>query len=861
MLRYRDSGARRVRNIVTFRPAAVAAALGFCAFSAAATPTFWFNPRFLSDDPSAVADLSRFVMGEEVPPGTYRVDIILNGTLTGTQDIKFIADRNQQGLTPCLPVRLLKEIGVREFIKNVKGGPSGICQPIAELIPEAFTHYDVSRQRLEISVPQAWMQNTARGFIPPDEWDEGVTAGLLNYTFTGNHMSGLSEGDNYFLNLQSGLNLGAWRLRDSSSWMQSSRNTYTADRWQHINTWLERDIIPWRSRLVLGDAATSADVFDSISLRGIQLISDEEMLPDSQRGFAPVIHGIAQGTAIVTVKQNGYQIYQATVPPGPFTISDLYPAGNNGDLQVTVTGQGGSHSWTVPWSTVPYLQREGFTKYALSAGEYRSGLAQQNNPAFVQGTLLRGLPYGWTAYGGTQLSANYHAYSLGLGKNMGRGGAISVDVTSANAVLPDGTRHQGQSLHLLYNKSLTDWGTSIQLAGYRYSTRGFFTLADTAYDRMAGYSITAQDGPLMVQPRYTDYYDLRHSPRGRTQLSISQQTGSSGSLYLSGSSQSWWGTNRTDGMLQAGFSATTGNVTWNLSYSLIRSAWMDGTDRQLALNLSIPLSSWLSPDGSESLRNARIGLNAATGSDNRSTMLGSLSGTLLQDGSLSYSIQQGRSGNGGGYSGNTGLSWRTPWGTPSVGYSNGSGQQQLYYTLSGGMVAHAGGLTLSQPLGDTLILVKAAGAGGIPLSSMPGIRTDHRGYAVIPYASDYRENRVALDVNAFPANTDVDDPVSVVIPTHGAVVMADFKARVGMRTLMTLTHDGKPVPFGATVYSPDTGESGIMGDAGDVYLSGLPPEGTLLAQWGKGPTEQCRAVYHLTASDVQPLIISQATCR
>lgn len=49
-----------------------------------------------------------------------------------------------------------------------------------------------------------------------------------------------------------------------------------------------------------------------------------------------MIHGIARGTAQVTIKQNGYDIYNSTVPPGPFTINDIYAAGNSGDLQVTI---------------------------------------------------------------------------------------------------------------------------------------------------------------------------------------------------------------------------------------------------------------------------------------------------------------------------------------------------------------------------------------------------------------------------------------------------------------------------------------------------------------------------------------------
>jgi outer membrane usher protein len=73
----------------------------------------------------------------------------------------------------------------------------------------------------------------------------------------------------------------------------------------------------------LGDSYTNGDVFDGINFRGAQLASDDNMLPDSQKGFAPVIHGIARGTAQVSVKQNGYEIYQSTVPPGrlPSTIS------------------------------------------------------------------------------------------------------------------------------------------------------------------------------------------------------------------------------------------------------------------------------------------------------------------------------------------------------------------------------------------------------------------------------------------------------------------------------------------------------------------------------------------------------------
>lgn len=118
--------------------------------------------------------------------------------------------------------------------------------------------------------------------------------------------------------MQSGLNPGAWRLRDNSTWSyNSSGSAGSEDKWQHINTWFERDIT----------LALTPDTWRQLYQRrylrrllcGAQLASDDNMLPDSQKGFAPVIHGIARGTAQVTIKQNGYEIYQSTVPPGPFT--------------------------------------------------------------------------------------------------------------------------------------------------------------------------------------------------------------------------------------------------------------------------------------------------------------------------------------------------------------------------------------------------------------------------------------------------------------------------------------------------------------------------------------------------------------
>lgn len=840
-------------------------------YTFSAQAELYFNPRFLADDPAAVADLSGFEKGHELPPGTYRVDIYLNEGYMTTRDVAFHASQGSRELTPCLTRGQLATMGLNTAaVSGMNVLAADACVPLTEMIPDATTRLDVGQQRLHLTIPQAFMGNQARGYIPPERWDHGITAGLLNYNFTGNNVQNDVAGSSSYayLNLQSGLNLGAWRLRDNTTWSYSSGGSSSGNenKWQHVNTWLERDITPLRSRLTLGDSYTNGDVFDGINFRGAQLASDDNMLPDSQKGFAPVIHGIARGTAQVSIKQNGYEIYHSTVPPGPFSINDLYAAGNGGDLQVTVKeADGSSQNFTVPYSSVPVLQREGHTRYAITAGEYRSGNDQQEEPTFFQSTLLHGLPAGWTLYGGTQLADRYRAFNVGVGKNMGLLGALSVDITQANATLPDDSKHQGQSVRFLYNKSLSDVGTNIQLVGYRYSTRGYFSFSDTTYRRMSGYDVETQDGVIQVQPKFTDYYNLAWNKRGKVQVSLTQQLGRTATLYLSGSHQTYWGSDSADEQLQAGLNMAIDDINWTLSYSLTKNAWQDGRDQMLAINVNIPFSHWLRSDSQSVWRHASASYSMSNDLNGRMTNLVGLYGTVLEDNNLSYSVQTGYAGGGEGNSSSTGyatLNYRGGSGNANVGYSRSDGLKQFYYGMSGGVLAHANGITLSQPLNDTVVLIKAPGAEGAKVENQTGVRTDWRGYAVLPYATEYRENRVALDTNTLADNVDLDDAVINVVPTHGAIVRAEFNAHVGMKLLMTLTHRGKPVPFGAMVTSDSSQSSSIVADNGLVYLSGMPLAGKVQVKWGDTANASCVADYRLTAeSQQQRLIQLTAECR
>lgn len=668
--------------------------------------------------------------------------------------------------------------------------------------------------------------------------------------------------------LQSGINIGSWRLRDNSTWSYNSGSSNSSDsnKWQHINTSAERDIIPLRSRLTVGDSYTDGDIFDSVNFRGLKINSTEAMLPDSQHGFAPVIHGIARGTAQVSVKQNGYDVYQTTVPPGPFTIDDINSAANGGDLQVTIKEADGSiQTLYVPYSSVPVLQRAGYTRYALAMGEYRSGNNLQSSPKFVQASLMHGLKGNWTPYGGMQIAEDYQAFNLGIGKDLGLFGAFSFDITQANTTLADDTRHSGQSVKSVYSKSFYQTGTNIQVAGYRYSTQGFYNLSDSAYSRMSGYTVKPPTGDTSEQTLFIDYFNLFYSKRGQEQISISQQLGHYGTTFFSASRQSYWNTSRSDQQISFGLNVPLGDITTSLNYSYSNNIWQNDRDHLLAFTLNVPFSHWMRTDSQSAFRNSNASYSMSNDLKGGMTNLSGVYGTLLPDNNLNYSVQVGNTQGGNTSSGTSGyssLNYRGAYGNTNVGYSRSGDSSQIYYGMSGGIIAHADGITFGQPLGDTMVLVKAPGADNVKIENQTGIHTDWRGYAILPFATEYRENRVALNANSLADNVELDETVVTVIPTHGAIARATFNAQIGGKVLMTLKYGNKSVPFGAIVTHGENKNGSIVAENGQVYLTGLPQSGKLQVSWGNDKNSNCIVDYKLPAVSPGTLLNQQtAICR
>ncbi|MDC9588240.1 fimbrial biogenesis outer membrane usher protein [Xenorhabdus sp. XENO-10] len=783
-------------------------------------------------------DLSIFQAGIQ-PPGVYWVDIYLNSKLVNERNIEFILVDGK--LQPKITLNKWRDMGVK--IGNISElaslSPETVITDINQYIPYANTEFDFNRQRLNISIPQIALNQQVMDYVSPESWDQGLTALLVNYNYSGatNWNEHHNSTQNNYFNLRSGMNWHSWRLRNNAIYSDQNQ------RWKSLNTYLQRDIQSLQGQLTVGDNFTSSELFGGIEFRGIQLASDENMLPDSQNGFAPTVRGIAQSNAQVTIKQNGYVIYQTYVAPGAFEISDLYPATSSGDLEVIIKeADGKERRFIQAFAITPTMLREGRHRYSVAMGHYRSVNGKERKPYFSQGTLSYGFHNRLTVYGGTILSRDYQSVLLGAGTNLEELGALSFDATHANTELSSTKKSTGQAYRLRYTKDFSMTGTNLALTNYSYSTEGFYNFGEA--NRFGD----------------TRRFFSHFNKKNRLQLQVNQTLGDFGSVSLTALQQDYWKQNGHERSLNASYHISRQGISYSLNYAYNLHPNSSKHEQLFAFAINVPLDRWL--------KRSWANYSATLNQHGRIAQQVSLNGTALEDNNLFYSLQQSYSSKGYSSKGHANESesvggnihgeYRSSYGRISASYSYQQREnKQLSYGINGGIVIHPYGLTLSQELGENAVLVRAEGAKGIKVANNTSVATDWNGYAIVPYASSYRKNRVALEPHSFSDDVDIDVNTQSVVPTKGALVLANFKARMGNRVLMYLTYRGKPVPFGAKVILEGANENvgqanrvdelhrALVSSEGQVYLTAMPDSGKLRIKWGTSSTKDCVVNYTL----------------
>lgn len=821
----------------------------------------YFDPALLNLGGGQQVDLSQFERPGGQAEGTYSVDIYANNEFMGTHSVKFVHD-SEGNLQPVITPSDLDGWGVNlKSRDDLSALPvkEALTQPLTTYIPQASMKLDFSQMRLMVNIPQLYMKPNRDTLADPSLWQDGDTAFLLNYNLSGSTYESKNDGNRnnnqgFFASLQPGINVGPWRIRNSSTYsynqqrfdrydaLQNEKNrmVQTQTQWTSLQTYVQRDIDVLRSQLTIGETSTgsvASQVLDGFSFRGVGLMSSDAMIPGSMNGFAPVVTGIARSNARVTVTQNGYTIYQANVAPGPFRFDDLSGSGTGGDLEVSVTESDGSvHGYRLPYSSLPVMQRQGQLRYEAAAGEYytgHGGYDATGTPGFGMLTAIYGLTSGVTLYGGGIGANGYQSAALGAGFSILDYGAVSLDATHSRATLSGSEDTlSGESYRARYSKSMMASGTTVDLTAYRYSTRNYLSFNDAnnrGFDTTTGL-------PDWLNDRRRNSYEAR----------LSQTLFEDYQLWLQGHRDNYWGSDKTNTTMSAGISGSVKKVGWSLNYSIDRMRgdgdWPE--NRQWTLNLNVPMSLFGS---AAALQNGYASYTFSNDNTGRSTNMLTMGGSLLDDNSMNWSASQTQGNGDQGNSGSTSLGYNDTWGMANLGYNyDHGGGHGVTYSASGGVLAHRHGVTLARNINDAAVLVHT----GVPdVKIMNGsATTDHWGNAVVTSMQTYSRNTIDIDPSSLPEGANPPSGGHALYPTAGAVLVEDYPVRLGQQILMNLSHNGSPVPFGAmaSLKGDDAdGQSSIVGDGGQVYLGGMPEKGTLLVKWGTTSDAQCEVPFTL----------------
>lgn len=799
-------------------------------------------------------DLTRFNQEGWIEPGQYQVELYINDHMVRRLPVEFRAQADDQ-VVPCLSDQELISAGIG--LEPGEDGHEPRCMAIGERIPGAGMYFDQSLLRLNLSVPQAQMVSVPRGYVPPAQWDDGETMLFANYN-TNLYRSDYSNGgvnDYGYLGLNAGFNMGRWRVRHQASYQYSSSDTGTLSKWNSIRTYLQRALPGIRSELTVGDSFTGGNLFGSMAFRGIQLSSDDRMLPDYMRRYAPEIHGVARGNARVVVRQNERVIYETSVPAGPFIISDLGGTSVQGDLLVEVIEADGSRSsFTVPFTAVPESMRPGMFRYNATIGEAR--FIGSGSEVFGDFTFQYGLSNRVTGNLGLRLADGYAALLSG-GVLATSFGAFGFNATFSSASVEDDKRKEGWRLQATYSKTFQPTNTSLTLAGYRYSTEGYRELSD-----VLGVRDAERNGEQWTSTTYRQ--------RNQFTLTINQSLGRYGSLYLSGSTSDYYDGSSRDTQLQLGYSNTYRQLNYNVSFTRTDSqrasqVWTEGElgqtqvlgsrDNLFMLTLSLPLGG--------NPRAPHLS-NSISRSDNSGTQLqASLTGTAGEGDTLSYGVNVAYDDEQSATTWGGTLQKRFPVASVGANYSQGDGYWQAGVNARGALVLHRGGVTLGPYVGDTFALVEAKGAEGARVRNGQGSAVDRFGYALVPALSPYRYNQIGLDAEGINERAELSANESRIAPYAGAAVRVRFSTLVGHALLIRAQRSkGESIPLGANVFDSDGDAIGMAGQASQVYARVGKDKDRLLVRWGRAESEQCAIDYDLAGLDTeQPMIRLVEACQ
>ena len=763
-------------------------------------------------------DLSVF-RESSIAPGYYHIDFFINKNRIFNREVEFALmdnSENKKNLVPLLTADEWYQAGVDIPSELIKKDEKFIN---ISLIEHSIGMLDLNRNQYVLTLPQKYINENRLQLNEINNWDSGIPAALVNYSFSSfNRRSNGETNNSYYGNIQSQINVDAWRFYNYSTW---ARNENGENKWNTLSNVLSRDIYALKSELQVGDLYSSSQLFDSVKYRGLKLMTDRLMTPYQNRTYAPSIVGIANSESIVSIMQNGQVIYKKSVPAGPFNIIDYSPMSSGGNLYINVKGSDGSEkNFIVPFSSIASLERKGEIKYSFSTGKYDSHNAGDGT-YLTQAEAFYGLTDYVTLYSGLFVAEKYHSFGLGSGINIGSYGAITADWLYAKSTVNHDNSLNGNAFRVNYSKNIELTNTNISVVGYRHFDANFLNFNDAM--------------------EYKDKeYKTHEGLKNEYTMSISQPLFSNTSSINLNSIIYKYADGKNISSYNVGFNSSINKVNYSIYYTYYEGNRYKNNDKNtydLSMNISIPLT-W---------NENYVWANYAVSTNNNDQTLHTarLSGTYGEKNQASWDVYQGYGNKGINYSGGLNSSYKTSSAIINAGYSYSKDRQNFNYGLSGALVATQYGAVLTPSLQQTNALILTKDTADIEVINGQSVKTNSRGLAIVSGMSPYQKNNISIDTKSIPADTEISNNIiSNMIPTKGALILADFDAKKGFKFFLTLQPiNNSTIPMGAKA-EIENADDQLVANFNQLYFVAEKPDGKIKISWKmNGEEKVCHASY------------------
>lgn len=568
----------------------------------------------------------------------------------------------------------------------------------------------------------------------------------------------------------------------SSSIAETINNNYQITR---LDTTWTTDFPDKIKTLHLGDAISNPGTWgSSLRFSGVQFATNFATQPTFVMSPSQSVVGQATLPSTVDVFINNALASHQTVPPGPFSISNLPVITGAGEVRLVVHDLLGREQLvTQSFYGSQTLLREGLENYSYELGKVRENYGIDSND-----------------YGSWLGSATYRR---GLSERFT--GEVHAEAMEGQTIIGGG----GDTL-------LPQFGTiNTYIAGSQNGTeQGLLTLI--GFDRLAQpWSIGAR-----TQWTTSNYTQLGFSagqlaPAQLSSANLSYAFHSGGSVGVAYVGQR--NRDQPDTRIATLSYSVTLDKIGSLNISALQSLAGDQSTTVFAM-LSIPLDSLTSVLLSIQSQQR---VNEFTGMLQRNLPSGEGYGYRLQsrtDGSeeAAYSLQNNI-------------------GTYIIDVAQSQSTTASRLDVSGGIAWLGGDAFLSRSIDQSFAVVRVPDYADVHVlaDNQPAGRTNSDGNALIPHLRAYDNNVISIDQRDLPLDAEINALKLDAVPYYRSGIEVKFPIKHSRGATLTIHLDnGKPLPLGATVQEVGKVDSYTVGYDGEVYVVGLGSSTTLVATWG-----------------------------